>query len=264
MKTRLSFIAFAMVAALLAVSCKNIKNSTPTFDEVQAQNQVMADSVMTMLDEFANLYINATEESFEIPQFIITDQEKLVKPDYLLDPSVVNTLTTRSQKVNAMAMLVVSREVRWIYGMPLEDTDAALAKLFAETNFPASAEVSSQYEKKPSDIYREDFEVFKERGELDYFWKFQKAMLFSIHYVIAQNPELFFSKFTQEQWAALYDRLEYTTNACYELAKYDEAFRVTPIVTDDEIVKSIRSIEYAKQFFIENKEAFVNQYNDLI
>jgi len=53
-----------------------------------------------------------------------------------------------------------------------------------------------------SEKIKKEYEACRERGDLAYFWQFQYAIMIETGYIIAHNPELFFSKITEEQWQA--------------------------------------------------------------
>ncbi len=101
-------IALAMLAVLTMVSCKNnnkkAQSQDPTQEEVQEMKQALADSVLAEIDAFVDEYIDASSKSFKIRDLELTENEKSVRPDYLLDPSVANNLVTRSQKINALVI----------------------------------------------------------------------------------------------------------------------------------------------------------------
>jgi len=83
------------------VSCKNNNKKTqsknPSQEEVQEMKQALADSVLAEIDAFADQYSDAASKAFRLQAMELTDDEKQVKPDYLLDPSLVSKFVTKSQ-----------------------------------------------------------------------------------------------------------------------------------------------------------------------
>jgi len=141
MKRTFQFLAFVAICSAMMVSCKNTKQSEPTLEEIQTQKVALADSVLAKIDAFAGKFIDASEGDFRIVNFELNEEEKMVKPDYLLDPSFANTLVTKSQKVNALAIFLVELTVREIYDMPLEETQEVMAKLAVEIDHPVDVNI---------------------------------------------------------------------------------------------------------------------------
>jgi len=262
MKKTYILIALAIVAALSIVSCKNNKKAKePTQEEVQEMKQALADSVLAQIDALASEYITAYENGVRLRAFELTGTEKLVKPDFLLDPKEASTFVTKSQKVNALAFYIVDYGVRMIYGMPLEEAKEAIVKLAVDVNFPFDTD---QYEANAplSERIKAEYEECKERGELAYFWQFQYAIIAETDYIISHNVDLFFSQITEDQWLSFYQNLEADRAAIEILAEYDadmSAFKdfidKTRVTSSDKEKEDIlTSIETSKQFFAANRE----------
>jgi len=267
-------IALAMVAALTIVSCKNnkkSKNQEPTQEEVQEMKQALADSVLTYIDDCVEKLCDATSKSFRIKTMELTDAEKMVKPDYLLDPSIAATLVTKTQKVNALAIYATELGVRKIYDMPQEETKEALAKLAVEVNHPTDMDFLTS-DIPVSEKIKREYEICKERGDLAYFWQFQFAVMSEMSYLVSQNPELFYSKITDEQWQAFSSRFITSINVIESLAKYDEDMsellefrnKYYPYVSTAEMNKINQDKEISKQFHITNKDKYIARRNALL
>jgi len=272
MKKPYILIAMAMVATLTTVSCKcsSKKSQEPTREEVQQQKQALADSVLAEVDSLVDEYINAANQSFKIQYFELTEKEKLTKPDYLLEPSYANNLVSKSQKTTALAYYSVDRLVRVIYEMPTNEIDEVMAKLIAELNHPWS-----EYKKKDvpvSELMKKAYQTCKENGDLAYFWQFQNAILCETSYVLAQNPELFFSKITEQQWQSYYKRLHNKALAIRKLAQYDEEMsavrqqilknRISS--SDEEYIKAINSINSSIEYFRSKQDKYIARRNALL
>jgi len=267
------FIALAMVAALTMVSCKNNKKAKePSQEEVQEMKQALADTVLAQIDELAERYWNAQEESSMFINMQLTENEIMVKPDYLLDPKAVDTLITRSQKINALAMLVMDIAVYKVYDMPYDALREAAIKLAVDLNIPFDSEYSTGDE-PVSEKIKATYKACRERGDVSLFWQFEHALVFEGIYILAQNPELFLSKITEEQWQAWAVVKQTRRAAIKELAKYDEEmaqvwefrnkkFKIT--ASEEEGDRVDRSIEFAKQFYIDNKDKYAIKRNALL
>lgn len=264
------FIAFAMLAALTMVSCNN-KPQEPTQEEIQAQKQALADSVLAEIDAIADEYFIVSENCFQTKGFELTEKEKQIKPDYLLDPAEASKFVTKSQKVNAMAVYLQELAVREIYGMPTQETKEVITKLAAEVNF--RFDIDKYDANVPlSERIKANYEYCKENGDLASFWQFEYANIFEINYIIAQNSALFFSKISEEQWKFFCQSKAAGISAIKELAKYDEEMasllefrnKYTPFSSDEEREKIDSSIESAKQFREANKDKYIALRNAML
>jgi len=273
MKKSYILIALAMVAALSMVSCKCSSNKPqePTQEEIQEMKQALADSVLAYIDACAEQLCDATSKSFSIQTMELTDEEKMVTPDYLLDPSVADTLITKTQKVNALAIYSIELGVRKIYDMPQEETKAVIAKLAVDVNHPTDMDFLTSDTAMSEKIKRE-YEICKERGDLAYFWRFQVAVLTEFSYLLVQNPKLFFNKITDEQLNEYGKKTPAIYGALDKLAEYDEEmaelsdflYRYSMISKLSEWDNIYQSKEIHIQKRIEHKEMFIARRNALL
>ena len=262
MKKYYLFIALAMVAAM-TVSCKNNKKAEEaaeaTEEVVEAAKTILADDVLATIDELAQTFADEAENInvTEIISSSLTDEEKLVKPDYLLEADQVNALVTKSQKVAALAILALERHVRLAYEMPTENTDEVLAHLTAELNHPVPADNPNNL--TPTEKIRNTYEQCKKDGELSYFWRFALALQVEASYLISKNPDVFFRNLTEEQYHAFAKRFKAVTYAVKTLAEYDPEIKEGWEAFNDggEIVTDLtkETIEYGKNHFIEKAAA---------
>ncbi len=266
------FIALAMIAALTLVSCKNKqKSQEPTQEEIQSQKQALADTVLAKIDEFAGQYWDNYSKSFRFRTLELTDAEKIVKPDYLLDPSVANTLVTKIQKINALAIYEMEQAIRKLYDMPCDDVKEVIAKLIVDIDCPLSIDYLLG-ESPVSEKIKALYDACKERGDLALFWQYEEAIGTEINYLLIQNPDLFFSKMTEEQWQNYYSARCYCFEAVDELAKYDDEMAALQefmhnkwsLTDDDESARLNATIASAKEYRIAQKDLFVAKRNALL
>lgn len=270
MKKTLAIIALAAVAALSLTGCGNNKKQAPTPDEIQEMEVALADSVLAEIDALVDNYIDVSGKCFVPLGFTLTAEEKMVKPDYLLEPSYANSLVTRSQKLNALAIYIIERFIREAYDMPVDETEAAIAKLAVDLNLNVNQDVIT--EKIPvSERVAEEYKFFKDRGEDTYFWQLQHAVVAEFMYILAQNPKVFFSRITDAEWFAFADKAELELDVLRKLSKYDNNIATVLKQIDmdqskplDEELDRLRSRDYAQQFFAANKKRFVDIRNMLI
>jgi len=272
MKRTLTLIACVAVCCAMMVSCKNAKTAEPTPEEIQAQKVALADSVLAEIDAIAEQYFDATSKKFTFRSRELTAQEKSVKPDYLLEPSVVNSLVTKSQKINALGILTIDLGVRYLYNMPVDETKEAIAKLALELNFSNDMLSPSENQQDVSEITRNTYNYCKANNELSAFWQNSYALAFETYYILAQNPELYFSKISEDEWHAFTRKVGHTIDALKEIAPYDpEIAQLLDILdktrafeSDEARDQILSTLQSTKEFFIANKDKFIARRNALL
>jgi len=271
MKRTLILIACMAICSAMMTSCRNAKTTEPTPEEIQHQKQALADSVLAEIDEFAKQYWDAQGKSSIILNTVLTDEQKMIKPDYLLNPSVADTLVTKGQKINALAIYVVDIAVCKVYEMPYEELQEAAVKLAADLNVPFDVQFSNG-NAPLSEKIKATYKACKERGELSLFWQFENAGIYETNHIISQNPELFLSKITDEQWQAFYKARHARLDAIDKLAKYDNEMALLIEFRNNHKVDAPKedknrkneSIEFAKQFYSANKDKYAAKRNALL
>ena len=275
MKKYYLFIALAMVAAM-SVSCKSNKkaeSNEANEEVVEAAKTVLADDVLATIDEIAKTYFDEAEkvEPAEIIAASLTDKDKLVKPDYLLDPNEANNLVTRSQKINALAILLMEYTIRNAYEMPVEEAKDAIARLTVDLNHPIAIEERDSM--SVSEKIAESYRRCKESGELPYFWQFEFAVQNEFRYLISQNPDLFFNNITDEQIRTVSKRFLSCREAVRTLAEYDPEIKIvvdtysktsTNLPDDNARVEAYGTVEAAKKTFAAKKEQYAIRRADML
>jgi len=272
MKRTLSIIAFVAICSALMVSCRdNKKSQKPSQEEIQNQKQALADTVLAKIDEIAQQYWDVYSNSFRIRTMVLTDAEKVVRPDYLLDPSVANTLVTKTQKINALAIYEIEQAIRKIYDMPCEDVEDVIAKLIVETNCPLSNE-DLLSDMPVTEKIKAYYNTCKERGDLALFWQYEEAIGTEISYLLVMNPELYFGKMTEEQWKNYYNTRHYCMAGIRCLAEYDEeiatlrdfVYQDWTIADIDEAARINSNIASAREYRVAHKDMYIAKRNALL
>jgi len=271
MKHTLTLVAILAICSAMTMSCKNTKTTQPTPEEIQQQKQALADSVLADIDAAAEQLFDASSKSFRLSSIELTDEEKMIKPDYLLDPSVAGTLVTKSQKVNALVFYSVEQIIRKLYDMPCDEVKEVIAKLAAEVNFPTDIEFVTG-EAPVSEKMRTLYEACKESGDPGLFWKFEYAFCQELNFLIVNNPDLFFKFISEEQWQAYVIRKQSRRAALNELALYDEElaqfkeFRenIRTSASDEERDEKNKTRESAKQYYISHKDKYIAKRSALL
>lgn len=220
-------IAIVAFAAMVFASCGGSKtqqdatdqDTTPkTFEQAQLEASVKMhlDSLSTQINEkqFA-----AIEENIKAGKIKLTDEEKKVKPTYLLSPSVSSEVTTIGQKYAAMAMLMADKEVAGLYDMEVKGYDEAISKLAADINDPAikKAEEAATKAEQNQVLYKE----MDAEGRINFYWIMTSAATLETLYVMSQNVEKYCVGYTDEQISNITFRLFCIIDAIDQLSVYD-------------------------------------------
>lgn len=269
------FIALAMVAAM-TVSCKNnnkrIENNDATEKVVEAAKTILTDDVLATIDEYGQIYLDECG-NYDIQKFItshLTDEEKMVKPDYLLDPAQTSGLVTKSQKFAALAILSAEGTIREAYGMPVEKLVEAKVHLALDLNYPVNTDELKDW--KTSDKIRRLYEVCKERGELVYFWQLNSAFMTEFLYLMVCNPDLFINNITDEQWSSFKKRYDSFLRTVRILAEYDEEMatimniikETSSVSSDEEVSEIFATKESGIHRLLEDKDKYIARRNALL
>lgn len=198
---------FLLATALVALpSCKNQNKQAAEQPEQQLsqQDKYLAEELkanLAALAESAKQLKPMRSAAIVDGTLKLSDQEKLVKPDFLLDPACVNDLVTLSQKYRAIGMLQIDKTIAKLYDMPTADFDAAIAKLLTEMNDTAFQDGFAKFDNKEctfeqfiSDVY--DKEVAADR--LPYFWEAVVAPMVEQLYAATRNVDKFMVMFDDE------------------------------------------------------------------
>lgn len=262
-----------MAGALLSVaSCKDGKPTMKLakqatremFDNYRAE---LADSVLDMVDVLAGQYFDNIENGSLTIETALTAREKLVRPKYLFSPNDIDKLVTMHQKTAALAFLITERPLRIAYGMSLKETDAAIARLVADMNYPLTVE--DLQSRSISDNIRAVYAVCKEKRQVRYFWEVQTDALINLSYLIASAPELYNGRITDEQVAAHIKVLDSVIGVLDRIASVDmEMARVREDLMHNDLLKEKRESVFTAseliEFHVANRNRMIARRNRLL
>ena len=220
---KLSILA-AVFAAVVFSACGNktaqnaeSADSMKSFEQsqIEANIKMQIDSIAV---EFSKIdqppFFKTTKEGIKI-----TEEGKLVKPDYLLAASVAEEAVTLAEKYRVMTALSIDKKVAELYEMPTEDYDKAIGKLAAEINDP-----SFKVMENPGAVFETTSALYQEmekNGRINYFWQIAAAALVEQLNVISQTQDQFLTPFTDETAANVTYRIILILDAVNRLAQYD-------------------------------------------
>ena len=254
---KLTFFAVA-IAALVFTACGGNKSaqtaeetdSIKSFEQeqVEAKIKMELDSLAAEVGRLKNLPIVQSGEN----GVQLTAEEKQVKLDYLLAPSVSEDATTLAEKYRILSALSVDKSIAKLYEMPTEDYEAAITKLAADINDPSFKVLDDA-----STIFETGqklYDAMNENGRINYFWQIVASSLVEEIYVISQNTDKFITAFDDDAAANVTFRIVLLSDAVARLAEYDLEFE--PVAKAIEALSPLNaiSVDQLKSQLEESKE----------
>jgi len=254
------------VAALAFTACGGKKSAEPVEEttksfeqeQVEASIKLHIDSLASALGELKQLPIVQDGED----GIKLTDEEKQVKPDYLLDPAIAENATTLAEKYRVLSALTVDKKIAAMYDMPTDEFDKAISKLVADINDPSFKEIDDA-----GTIFETTeklYESMEANGRINYFWQLAATSLVEELYVMTQNTEKFITVFDDESASNVTYRIALLIDAIDRLSEYDPdiepiAAAISPLNVLNAIsVDQLKSqIAEAKTQIIEARKALV-------
>lgn len=205
-------VVILALALLMVPSCKNQNNKKPQKEaekrELSEKEQLLTEELKANLQNLAQSAKQLRSIAFiqkkDDGSFTLTEKDKLVKPDYLVDPAAVDDLVTLSQKYRCWTMLGVDKMVCDLYEMPTTDYEAAIAKLIADINDPAIDSFAG-IDWNVDETVKAELDKFVEAeysaGRAPFMWDAVAASLVEQLYVITRNIDLFMPMFDDQSAA---------------------------------------------------------------
>ena len=220
---KLSVLAILFVAIAFAACGGKKGGETEQADSQKSfeQQQIEA-SIKVQIDSIANELGNLKQLPFvqeDNGGLKLTDEEKQVKPDYLLGGDVADEAITLAEKYRILSALNVDKKVAALYDMPTEEYDKAITKLTADINDPSFKviEDANTFFETTSALY----DSMNENGRINYFWQLASSALVEQLYVINQNADKFFSVFDDDAASNVTYRVILLLDAIDRLTEYD-------------------------------------------
>ena len=264
---KLSVLA-VVFAALTFAACggkkttDNVKeqDSVKSFEQeqIEAAIKMHFDSLANELGKLKQLPVVQKDGVIKL-----TDAEKQVKPDYLLDVAAADNAMTLSEKYRVLSALQVDKEVAKLYDMGTEDIDKAVTKLAADINDPSFKAIEGS-----SDIYetaQELYDAMNQNGRINYFWQIVASSLVEQLYVTSQNTEKFVASFTDDAAANVTFRIIVIQDALNRLVQYDpeiapvaEAIAPLTVLNATTVGEFKAQLADAKEKIVASRNALVN------
>jgi hypothetical protein len=263
---KLSILAVAF-AAMTFAACGGNKtaqtaeqdDTVKTFEQeqIEASIKMHLDSLSSELSNLKQLPIVSKDG-----QLSLTDQEKQVKPDYLLDLSAADNAMTLSEKYRVLSAIQVDKAVAKLYEMPLDDYDKTIAKLAADINDPSFKTVDDS-----SNLYETTqalYDTMNSNGRINYFWQIVTTSLVEELYITSQNTEKFIGSFTDEAAANVTFRIILIQDALDRLTEYDPDLSPVAQAIAPLSVLNATTVDELKAQLVEAKEQIISARNALV
>ena len=264
---KITFFA-AVIAAMAFTACGGNKSAQTTeetdslkaFEQAQIEEKIKLelDSLAAEVGRLKNLPIVQSGEN----GVQLTAEEKKVKPDYLLDPSLSEDATTLAEKYRVLSALSVDKSIAKLYEMPTEEYEAAITKLAADINDPSFKVLDDT-----STIFETGqklYDAMNENGRINYFWQIVASSLVEEIYVISQNTEKFITAFDDDSAANVTFRIVLLSDAVSRLSQYDPEFEPVAKAVGALSPLNAISVDQLKAQLEEAKEKIAESRADLL
>ena len=263
---KLSMFAVAF-AAMMFAACGGNKtaqtaeqeDSVKSFEQeqIEASIKMHFDSLASELGKLKQLPVVEKDG-----QITLTEEEKQVKPDYLLDLAAADNAMTLSEKYRVLSAIEVDKELAKLYEMPVDDYDKAIGKLVAEINDPSFKAVE-----EGEGIYEATqalYDAMNENGRINYFWQIVATSLIEQLYITSQNTEKFIGSFTDDAAANVTFRIILIQDALDRLTEYDPEVSPVAQAIAPLAVLNATTVDELKSQLAEAKEQIASARNTLV
>lgn len=224
-KTFFAAVAF-IVVGLASCGDKKTEQTSSLEDSVVAfvQSELKAEMIQeldSLLDEVGKCKAPAFVKT-GVPNITLTDEEKKVKPEYLVNPKSATKATVLSEKYRALTVLRIDRNIAKLYDMDITEFDNAIAKLFADVNDPA---FKASFEDAENADISELYATEKEAGRINYVWQCIATSNVEALYIMSQNVDKFTSTLDDDAAKAITNRLTHINVSATALVDFDSEFK---------------------------------------
>ncbi len=249
-----------LATVLFASSCGN-KKQTPEVD--LAAQAALTEALTHELDSIINIvndmYYMPFFTQIRTGQISLTPQEKKVLPEYLLPLSKAKTLQTLEEKNIAMVIYIADRGIMKLYAQSLEEYDAVIMQLAAETNaqnFIKNGLEADLTNPKASEMLaariKNQYRIESENGTSNLYVARVLTLFTENMYLLAQNPDKFLAGFSDEDAVNIAHRLAVVSELATkigliypEMKGLDEGFKtlnpISNVKTQKELVDAIKA-----------------------
>ncbi len=231
---KLTFIVLACTLIALP-ACKNQKKSAeesaPKAELTQGEQQTIEAlkvNVQELIASAKKIKLSSFATATKEGKIQLSDKEKMVKPTYLLNPSIAADALTLSQKYRTIAMLLADKGVAEMYDMPTEEYDVAINKLMADINDNAIMNfmnVDGNDANAVQAAFSAVVDAEYEAGRANNFWESIAVSTVEKLFIVTQNIDKFMPMFTDESAADITFRFVCVHDGLQELVDSNEEMK---------------------------------------
>ncbi len=243
-KVKFFAVAFATIIVASCGGNKQAGNTEATdtlksFEQqqIEASIKLNIDSLASQIAQLKQLPIREKDG-----MIVLTEEERQVKPNYLLSPSLAEHATTLAEQYRVLSALQIDREIAELYGMSTSEYENEIAKLLVDINDP-----SFEILEDKSDIYEASSDLYKamdENGRINFFWQIASTALVEQLYIISQNTDKFLAAFDDNAASNVSLRVILIQDALNRLTEYDP--EVIPVAEAFDPLTTINAVTVAE------------------
>jgi len=213
---------FVIFAAALAFVCASSCKNAQEVKKSQIIEEQMPDEVKAKLDTVTNelRQLGTLPVIKKVDALALTEQDKLVKPDYLYDPEGADKLVTPFQKKNVVFVLCIDRNIAKEYGMPVDGYDAAISKLSVETNLQDIVDIIGNGNLADPENFNKLYDTAVDELGYGTTWTMASVALVEQLWFLSNNTEKYIAMFSDKDVADLTARVEKIQDALTTVALY--------------------------------------------
>jgi hypothetical protein len=189
----------ALAFALASCGGKKASGDEVAVEEAAPHSELnLSAELVSHLDSIAGI-ISSTAPNVDFKalvengKFSLTDQQKKVKPDYLLSKGDIDDLATLQEKYVASAYLAVDMTVAGLYGLDDDDFYSnTMQRLAAETD-EANQKAAEAAKTAPLSVAnaQQFYQDMKKRNRLDKFYAAEAAYAVEMLYILSRDPDIY-------------------------------------------------------------------------
>ncbi len=234
-------IAFVFATAAMLAACTGNKPQEPAQEATEPaattrvakeipenfEEQQIKAGMSVQLDSLTACWLRVgkspVQVSLEQKSVTLSDDQKKVKPDYLMNPAeIMDKLESLSLKYRALSVLAIDKGVADAYEMT-DVYSEPVSKLTAEINDPAMSYIleNGSENSEVSKIY----EIEEQNGRANYFWESAATGIIEQLYVLTKNQDMFLANFTDKDAEDITYRVVLLIEAYEDLSEYNLELR---------------------------------------
>ncbi len=252
------FVILLAAAMVVLPSCKNQKQVAE--EQAAPEKSLKEQYILQELEINVNEMAEAVAQ-LKTPGFInvqdgkvtLSADEKMVKPDFLVNPEISKSFLTLEQKYRGLGILSIDKSFASIYDMDVTEYQNAIQKVVTEINDDA---FNNFFESFSGDMTLAAKTLYQEEAaanRLPLYWNAMTAVGVEELYLLTQDPDKIMTFFDDETASDLSYRFILIHNGVSQLVEfYPEMAELNTILEPLYVINAINA-EQLKEQVIELK-----------